>query len=138
MPELKRASTSAHDSGGGASRSVTTSSTPKCDRSAALAPTQRRPRSHRPRCSSSTSRSRVPGSATGLVLLLEQEPEEAARGQREQVRQGADPREAGAAEHLLRMAAGELAEVELDRLGGPRDVVHAERDVVLVAADVGE
>src|SRR3954452_1450091 len=106
MPELKRASTSAHDSGGGSSRSVTTSSTPKCDRSAALAPNQRRPRSHRPRCSSSTSRSSVPGSATGLVLLLEQEPEEIGGGGAEPGGQVADRGEARPAEHLLGVAAG--------------------------------
>src|SRR3954451_2430427 len=111
MPELKRASTSAHTSAGDSSRRQTVSSTPKCDRSAALAPNQRRLRSHWPSVSASISRSSTPGSATGLVLLLEQEPEEPARREREQVGQVTDRREARAPEHLLRVAAVELAQV---------------------------
>src|SRR4051812_21190633 len=136
MPELKRASTRAHASGGASSRRATVSRTPKCDRSAALAPNQRRSRNQAPSVSASIERSSVPGSATRLVLLLEQEPEEAARGEREQVGQLADGREARAPEHLLGVAADELAEVELHRLRRARDVVHAQRDVVLVAAHV--
>src|SRR3954453_16575930 len=113
MPELKRASTSAQTSAGASSRRQTVSSTPKCDRSAALAPNQRRWRSRVPRRSASISRSSAPGSGTRISLLLEQEPEEAARRERQQVRQVADRREARAAEHLLREAPLELAQVEL-------------------------
>src|SRR5437763_5088309 len=65
-----------------------------------------------------------------LLRLLEQEPIEAARRQREQVRQLADPREARAAEHLDRVAALVGAEIELDRLGAASDVVDAQHDVV--------
>src|SRR5207244_12651721 len=61
------------------------------------------------------------------------EPVEAARRQRQQVRQGADLREARAAEHLLRDQPLELSQVELDGLRRARQVVHAEDDVLLVA-----
>src|SRR3712207_6195939 len=131
MPDLKRASASAIDR---RSSSSTTSSTPKCVRSAALAPNQRCSRIQAPRASESMA----VRSATGLVPLLEQEPVEAARGEREQIGQLADLREARAPEHLLGEAPGVVREVELDRLRRAREVVHAQRDVVLPPADVGE
>ena len=70
--------------------------------------------------------------------VLELEPEEAARAEREQVRELADPREAGVPEQLDRHAALEGGEVELDRLRRPGEVVDAEDDVLRERADVGE
>ena len=57
---------------------------------------------------------------------------------RQQVRQLADPRERGLAEHLLRHEPLPPRQVELDRLRRAREVVDAEHDVVLVRAHVGE
>ena len=58
--------------------------------------------------------------------------------ERQQVGELADPREARAAEQLDRVAALVGAEVELDRLGGAGDVVHAQHEVILEAPQVGE
>src|SRR5689334_11335283 len=86
--------------------------------------------------SARTCSSRAGSSAIG-VTVLQQEPVEAARRQREQVGQLADAREVRAPEHLDRVAALVLAEIELDRLRGPGEVVHAQRDVLLPLAHVG-
>src|SRR5947209_1269973 len=106
--------------------------------SRALAPNQRWALIHSVRTSSETAR-REPRSRVAIVVSLdEEEPEEAAGGQGEQVGEAADPGEAGAPEHLLGVAPLVGREVELDRLGRAGEVVDAEDDVVLVAADVGE
>src|SRR5687767_14523287 len=70
--------------------------------------------------------------------VLELEPEEAARPEREQVRQLADLREARVPKQLHRHAAGERGEVELDRLRRPGEVVDAEDDVLGERANVRE
>src|SRR5436853_7230397 len=104
---------------------------PRCETLADLAPNQR--------CWTSQSVSTCSSSSgSGGIVLLEQEPVEAAGCQREQVRELADGREARAAEHLDGAAALELGEVELDRLGRAGEVVHAQRDVALPLAHVGE
>src|SRR5215210_5024078 len=70
--------------------------------------------------------------------VLELEPEEAARAERQQVRELADPRERRVAEELHRHASGERRQVELDRLRGAGEVVDAEDDVLRERADVRE
>src|SRR3954466_1496267 len=97
VPAGKRASSSATASTGGSPVcSGTASSTVKCEIWLALAP------NHRWRTSQSA---RTPSSSCGrspivaLLAVLEHEPEEAARRQREQVRQLADRREARPPEH---------------------------------------
>src|ERR671926_773241 len=103
-PLGKRASTSASSSGGGPPASSSTSSTRMCETSCALEPNQRRSSSHSAsRASSRRARSALAISElhVGVVVLPEQEPEEAARREGQQVGPFADPREAGAAEHLL-------------------------------------
>src|SRR3954469_21413956 len=104
---------------------------PRCETLADLAPNQRCWTSQSVRTCSSSS-------GSGGIVLLEQEPVEAARREREQGGQLADRREARAPEHLDRAAALELAEVELDGLGGPSQVVDAQGDVALPLAHVGE
>src|SRR3954449_11098871 len=111
--------------------------------SRALEPNQRCAWTHSPRRSSSMKPRSLIRVLLDLLLglgvgLPELEPEEAPRRERQEVWQLADPREARAAEHLLRVAARILAQIELDRLCGARHVVDAQDDVVLVAADVGE
>src|SRR5512132_2689318 len=132
--------------GGSALGSATVSSTCTCPSSRLLDANQRWSRSQVASASSGSAR-RSPRvrSAAAIVaallaggLLLEQEPEPAPRGERQQVGQVSDARERRAAEHLLRDAAGIARQVELDGLGGPRHVVHAEDDVVLEAPHVGE
>src|ERR687884_1157915 len=104
-PLGKRASTSASTScGRPSSVSATTSSTPLCDTSCAFDPNQRRSSSHSAsRSSSSRARSALAISElhVRVVVLPEQEPEEAAGRKREQVRELADPGEPRAPEHLL-------------------------------------
>src|SRR5579862_2656398 len=78
-------------------------------------------------------------SLIALALVFPQlEPEEPPRPESEEIRKLSDPREARPAEHLLRDHSLPPREIELDRLGRARRVVHAEDGVVLVAADVGE
>src|SRR3954467_11090083 len=104
----------------------------------ALEPNQRRPSSHSARrCSSSAERSGVAisGLHVAVGILPEQEPEEPARRERQTLAQLADPREARAPEHLLGRAPLVGGQIELDGLRRARQVVDAERDVVLVAAD---
>src|SRR5918999_4519860 len=60
----------------------------------------------------------------------ELEPEEAARPERKEVGELADPRELRVAEDLDRDPAFERREVELDRLRRAGKVVHAEHDVL--------
>src|SRR5919202_5484056 len=104
-PVGNRASTSASTScGRPLSASGTTSSTPLCDTSCAFDPNQRRSSSHSAsRASSRRARSALAISElhVGVVVLPEQEPEEAARREGQQVGPLPDPRKAGAAEHLL-------------------------------------
>src|SRR5215210_2068708 len=87
--------------------------------------------------SASASMLRARSASVGIAILQE-EPEEAPRGEGEQIRQLADAGEGGAPEHLDRRASLVVRQVELHGLGGPREVVHAQGDVVLEAADVGE
>src|SRR5579864_4195300 len=133
-------------SSGGPSSSTTTSSTLNSANSCAFDPNQRCSRTH---SASSSTGIAVAGSASSapsssarpirrLLILGQQEPEEPPRVQGQQVRQLADPREARLADHLDRVAALPLREVELDGLRGAREVVHAEDDVVLIATDVRE
>src|SRR5918999_2801258 len=77
-------------------------------------------------------------SSAFIGRIPELEPEEAARPEREQIRELADPRERGVAEHLDRNAALERREVELDRLGRAREVVDAEHHVLGERAYVRE
>src|SRR5687767_2288303 len=110
------------------------SSTPRLVTSRAFEPNHRWATTH---SSSASSSSRT--SAVILDLLLHQpEPVEAARSQREQVGQLADAREAAPPEHLLGVAPLELRQIELHRLRGAGEVVHAEERLALVAPDVGE
>src|SRR5688572_6773985 len=112
------------------------SSTPRLVTSRAFEPNQRCATTH---SSSACSSSRTSAVILDLLLLLHQpEPVEAARSQREQVRQLADAREAAAPEHLLGVAPLELRQVELHGLRRARQVVHAEQHLALVAADMGE
>ena len=67
-------------------------------------------------------RRRLQPPARRLGLVGEQEPEEAVRGKREEVRQVARRREGGAAGELDRHRAAIGGEVDLDRLGLPRKV----------------
>src|SRR4051812_20584917 len=93
-------------SGGSSSRSASASSTLRCPTSRAFDPNQRWETTHSLRTSSETKPSSM-GEAMGSFLhfvVAEHEPEEPARGERQQVRQLADAREARAAEHLLRDA----------------------------------
>src|SRR3712207_2307700 len=125
---------SASTSWGKSSRSVKASSTLRCATSLALEPNQR--------CGRNQSRSASSGSgASGSLIarvLGELEPVEAARGEREQVGPLADAREPRAPEQLDGVAALVLREVELDGLRRAGEVVDAQHEVVLVAADVGE
>src|SRR6266545_5231110 len=75
---------------------------------------------------------------TGRLRLAELEPEEAAGLQREQVGQVADRRELRRPEHLLGNEAAERGEVELDGLGGAREVLDADDDLVVPPPDVRE
>src|SRR4051812_23657050 len=101
---------------------------PMCVTSRALEPNQRWATTQS--CSALSSRKeRSPAAAALpasviLTALHELEPVEAARRQREQVRQLADGREARATEHLDRVATPPRGQVELDRLGRSREVVH--------------
>src|SRR4051794_817284 len=124
---------SASTSCGGSSRRVNASSTLRCATSLALEPNQRWGRNH------SRSASSGSGSRRSLIggLLHELEPVEAAWREREQVGQLADAGEARAPEQLDGVAALVLGEVELDRLGRAREVVHAQHEVVLVAPGGG-
>ena len=65
--------------------------------------------------------------------LLQAEPVEGVARQRQEVRQVADARELGQAEHLDRRHALARRQVELDRLRRPRQVGDAEHLLVLVA-----
>src|SRR5919106_1050657 len=129
----------------GSKRSGTTSSTPRWTTSRAFDPNQRCSTTYASSCCSSscgssprTSASRTSAVIVVVLLLFHQpEPVEAAGSEREQVGQLADAREAAAAEHLLGVAPHELREVELDRLRGAGQVVHAEQHLALVAAQVG-
>src|SRR5690349_7976747 len=117
-------------SGGSLSRRATAVSTPSSETCEAFAPNQRCWTSQSLRtCSSSWGSS---GIALAFLWgrLLEQEPEEPARRQRQQVGQLADAREARAAQHLDREPSGEFAQVQLNGLRAAGQVVHAQRDVV--------
>src|SRR5688572_28744209 len=70
--------------------------------------------------------------------VLELEPEEAARAEREQVRPLADPRELGVAEEIHGHATRERGEVDLHRLRRAGELVHAEHDVLRERASVGD
>src|SRR4051794_12320148 len=143
VPDGKRAAIRASTSSGSSSRSGTPWSTSSADTARPFEPNQRWPTTHS--CSVSWSRNdRSPRAASSrtsvcvVISLLQLEPEESARRQREQVRQLADAREARAAIELDRIAALPVRQVELDGLCRARHVVDAENDVVLVAADVRE
>src|SRR6185312_3086285 len=69
---------------------------------------------------------------------IEQEPVEAVPGQRQEIGQLADPREAAAAEELERHPPAEAGEVELDRLRGAREIEDAEDRLLAVRAQVGQ
>src|SRR3954454_21738740 len=109
--------------------------------SRALEPNQRCAWTHSPRRSSSMKPRSLIRVLLDLLLglgvgLPELEPEAAPRRERQQVRQLAGTREARAAEHLLRVAARILAQIELSRLGGGRDVVDLQEGVVVVGGHV--
>src|ERR1700733_6327118 len=96
--------------------------------------------------SSSSSRARRISSAViwmpSLIIFLfpldQLEPEEAARGERQQVRQLADPGELRTAEQLHGIAAFEAAQIELDRLSGAGDIVNAQDQIILERTQVRE
>src|SRR5918992_6382733 len=68
-------------------------------------------------------------SSAFIGRIPELEPEEAARAERQEVRELADPGELRVAEHLHRDAALEGREIELDRLRRARQVVDAQHHV---------
>ena len=74
----------------------------------------------------------------GIVALLELEPVEAVRRERDHVGQFADCRKTRAAEHFQRDALFPGRQVELGRLRRTRQVGDAENDLALVLADIGE
>src|SRR3954452_4587207 len=130
-------------SSGSSSRSGTPCSTSSADTVRPLAPNQRWVTTHS--WSSVASRKdRSPRAASSrisvcwVIALLQLEPEEAARGERKEVGQLADAREATAAVELDRVMPLVGREVEFDRLRRARHVVDAEDHVVVEAADVGE
>src|SRR6185437_3052120 len=117
--------TAAIATAGGPSSSVTTSSTCVWETSSAFEPNQRRPSSHSPRRSSSSavrSGVAISGLHVGVGILPEQEPEEAARREREQVGKLADARKARAPEHLLGRAPFVGCQIEFDGLRRARQV----------------
>ena len=102
-------------------------------------PNQRRLRTYSSSASSSM-KSRSPARAAPRSRVRPQlEPEEAAAREREQVRAA---RRCAGTRVRPNISSGTIPsnqrQVELDRLRRAREVVHAEHDVVLVAADVGE
>src|SRR6516225_8516735 len=115
-----------------------------------FAPNQRWSRTWSIRAISSTCRAalidRLPerpprargGRSRRASLGHQPEPVEAARRERQQVGQRPDLRKACPPEHLLRDEPLEAAQVELDGLCRAPEVVDAEDDVLLVAADVRE
>src|SRR5579884_3991012 len=129
-PVSKRISTRASESWGSACRIATVSSTSECDTVRDLAPYHR--------CRVTYSISERSSISVHLLFLPELEPEEAARCEREEVRQLADRRERRPAEHLDRHHAGVRGEVELHGLSRAGAVVDAQHDVLLPGADVGE
>ena len=72
----------------------------------------------------------------GRRRLLDLEPVERVRAQRQEIRVIADFRKLGEAEHFDRRHPLELGEVELDRLDRSGEVRHAEHDLVLKASHV--
>ncbi len=74
----------------------------------------------------------------GFVALLQFEPVEAVRRQRDHVGQFADHREARAAEHFQRNAALPGGEVELGRLRRSRQIGDAQNDLVLILAHIAQ
>src|SRR6185312_6885314 len=129
-PVSKRISTRASDSCGSACRIVTVSRTSECETVRDFAPYQR--------CRVTYSIKDCSSMSLHLLFLPELEPEEPARRERQEVGQLADRRERRTAQHLHGHHTGVRREVELHRLRRAGEVVHAENDVLLPLADVGE
>src|SRR5215471_20103000 len=129
-PVSKRISTRASDSSGSVCRIATVSSTSECETVRDFAPYQR--------CRVTYSINDCSSISLNLLLLPELEPEESPRGERQEVGQLPDRREGRTTEHLHRNHARVGREVQLHRLRRAGEVVHAEDDVVLPGADVGE
>src|SRR5687768_17483475 len=75
------------------------------------------------------SRPATTGPGAGPVsdaAALKLEPVEAIRTQRQEVRRVPDHREIGVADHFDRGEARERAQIEFDRLNGPREVRHTQ------------
>src|SRR5438132_3540902 len=117
-PVSKRISTRASDSRGSACRIATVSSTSECETVRDFDPYQR--------CWLTYSISDRPSISIHLLFLPELEPEESARGEREEVGQLPDRWEGCTTEHLHRNHSGVVREVELHGLGRAREVVHAQ------------
>src|SRR5215468_12628446 len=129
-PVSNRISTRASDSCGSACRIVTVSRTSECKTVRDFAPYQR--------CWVTYSINDCSSISLHLLFLPELEPEESPRRERQEVGQLPDRREGRTTEHLHGRHPGVAREVELYGLRRPCEVVHAEHDVVLPRADVGE
>src|SRR5579871_4924244 len=150
VPACARASISIRARSGGSASSTRRSRTLNWANSRDLAPNQRWPTTQFSSCSvgiafgpsvvsrASSSERPTVGLLFVVVARRQQEPEEAARVQGEQIGELADARKARVADHLDRVAADELGQVELHRLCGAGEIVDAHHDVILIATDVGE